>query len=67
MITTKTLNHYLEALGSVFVHYAWRMQKDRRYELAMRTCGYPVVYVMSLFALLLIDPVSLAQILVSGV
>ena len=42
-------------LGSIFVYYAVRMQNDHSYELSMRTFSYSIVYLMILFALLLVD------------
>ena len=42
-------------LGSGFLYYAIRMQFDHSDRLAMKTFSYSIIYLMALFALLLID------------
>lgn len=42
-------------LGGGFLYYALRMQSDQGYELSMKTFSYSVLYLMLLFALLLVD------------
>src|SRR5690606_7311171 len=42
-------------LGGGFLYYAIRMQHDHSDTLAMKTFSYSIVYLMALFALLLID------------
>lgn len=42
-------------LGGGFLYYAIRMQKDHSDRLAMQTFSYSIIYLMALFALLLID------------
>ena len=42
-------------LNAVFLWYAVRMQRDTGHRLPMRTFGYSIVYLMLLFALLLVD------------
>lgn len=42
-------------LGGGFLYYAIRMQFDKNDRLAMQTFSYSIVYLMALFALLLID------------
>ncbi len=42
-------------LGGGFLYYAIRMQKDHSDRLAMKTFSYSIIYLMALFALLLID------------
>jgi len=42
-------------LGGGFLYYAIRMQFDKSDRLAMKTFSYSIVYLMALFALLLID------------
>lgn len=42
-------------LGGIFLYYAIRMQVDHSDRLAMRTFSYSIVYLMALFAILLID------------
>ncbi|MDZ7661757.1 heme o synthase [Thiohalophilus sp.] len=42
-------------LGGVFLYYAIRMQSDKDTKIAIKTFGYSIVYLMGLFALLLID------------
>lgn len=43
------------ALDAGFLYYAIRMQKDTSDRLAMQTFSYSIVYLMALFAILLID------------
>ncbi|MFO8025140.1 heme o synthase [Thiohalophilus sp.] len=42
-------------LGGIFLYYAIRMQSDRDPKIAIKTFGYSILYLMLLFALLLID------------
>jgi heme o synthase len=42
-------------LGGIFLYYAVRMQIDHSDRLAMRTFSYSIIYLMALFAVLLID------------
>lgn len=42
-------------LGGIFLYYAIRMQSDRDPRIAIKTFGYSILYLMLLFALLLID------------
>ena len=42
-------------LGGIFLYYAIRMQTDHSDELAKKTFGYSITYLMLLFAVLLID------------
>lgn len=42
-------------LGSIFLYYAIRMQVDHSDRLAMRAFSYSIIYLMALFAVLLID------------
>ncbi|MEX2353239.1 MAG: heme o synthase [Gammaproteobacteria bacterium] len=42
-------------LGGVFLYYAIRMQRDHSDRLAMKTFSYSIVYLMALFAFLLVD------------
>lgn len=45
-------------LGGIFLYYALKMQSDQSYQLTMKTFGYSIVYLMVLFALLLIDHIG---------
>ena len=42
-------------LNAGFLYYAIRMQKDHSDRLAMQTFSYSIIYLMALFAVLLID------------
>jgi len=42
-------------LDGIFLYYAIRMQFDHNDRLAMQTFGWSIMYLMLLFALLLID------------
>ncbi|MDY6978374.1 MAG: heme o synthase [Pseudomonadota bacterium] len=42
-------------LGGIFLYYAIRMQSDKDPKIAIKTFGYSILYLMLLFALLLID------------
>ncbi len=42
-------------LGAWFLYYALRMQKDHSDRLAMQTFSYSIVYLLALFAFLLVD------------
>ena len=42
-------------LGAIFLYYAIRMQSDKDKALPMKTFGYSIIYLMLLFAALLID------------
>lgn len=42
-------------LGGIFLYYAIRMQSGKDPKIAIKTFGYSIVYLMGLFALLLID------------
>ncbi|MFP4609855.1 MAG: heme o synthase [Thiohalophilus sp.] len=42
-------------LGGIFLYYAIRMQSDKDPKIAIKTFGYSIVYLMGLFALLLVD------------
>jgi len=42
-------------LGGIFLYYAIRMQRDHSDRLAMKTFSYSIVYLMALFAFLLVD------------
>lgn len=42
-------------LGAVFLNYAVRMMRTRDDKVAIRTFGYSIVYLMALFAFLLVD------------
>ena len=42
-------------LGGWFLYYAVRMQKDHSDELAMQTFYYSIIYLLALFAFLLVD------------
>ena len=42
-------------LGAIFLYYAIRMQSDKDKDLPMKTFGYSIIYLMLLFAALLID------------
>ena len=42
-------------LGGIFLYYAIRMQSDRDPRIAIKSFGYSILYLMLLFALLLID------------
>jgi heme o synthase len=43
------------ALGGWFLYYAIRMQKDHSDQLAMKTFSFSIVYLLALFAFLLVD------------
>lgn len=43
------------ALGAVFLYHAWRLMHDESGRQAMKTFGYSIVYLMALFAFLLVD------------
>ncbi len=43
------------SLGAVFLYHAWRLMHDENDEHAMKTFGYSIVYLMALFAFLLVD------------
>jgi len=51
------LPYFLAAavLGAVFLIYAWRLYRDPENRLAMPTFGYSILYLMLLFAALLVD------------
>jgi protoheme IX farnesyltransferase len=42
-------------LGSGFLYHAWALMRDDSGKQAMRTFGYSIVYLMALFAFLLVD------------
>ncbi len=42
-------------LGGVFLCHAWRLMHDETGKQAMKTFGYSIVYLMALFAFLLVD------------
>ena len=42
-------------LGGIFLYYAIRMQSDKDPKIAIKTFGFSILYLMLLFALLLID------------
>jgi protoheme IX farnesyltransferase len=42
-------------LGGVFLYHAWLLMRDETDAHAMRTFGYSIVYLMALFAFLLVD------------
>lgn len=42
-------------LGGIFIFYAIRLQSGKDEKIAMKTFGYSIIYLMLLFALLLID------------
>jgi protoheme IX farnesyltransferase len=42
-------------LGAGFLHHAWALMRDVSDKQAMRTFGYSIVYLMALFAFLLVD------------
>jgi len=42
-------------LGAIFLYYAIKMQSDKDPKIAIKTFGYSILYLMLLFALLLID------------
>jgi protoheme IX farnesyltransferase len=42
-------------LGGIFLIYAIRMQSNKDPKIAIKTFGYSILYLMALFALLLID------------
>ena len=42
-------------LGAVFLRYAWKLLEPPDEFFAMRAFKYSIVYVMALFALLLVD------------
>ena len=42
-------------LGGVFLYHAWLLMRDETDAHAMRTFGYSIVYLMALFAVLLVD------------
>ncbi|QKT03286.1 protoheme IX farnesyltransferase [Ectothiorhodospiraceae bacterium 2226] len=43
------------ALGAGFLYYAWRLKRTEDPQIAIRTFGYSIFYLMWLFAFLLID------------
>ena len=42
-------------LGIGFLYHAWRLMRDDSGKQAMKTFGYSIIYLMALFAFLLID------------
>jgi hypothetical protein len=42
-------------LGAVFLYHAWALMRDVSDKQAMKTFGYSIVYLMALFAFLLVD------------
>ena len=42
-------------LGVVFIRHAWALMRDQSGKWAMKTFGYSIVYLMALFAFLLVD------------
>ncbi|MGB5725821.1 MAG: heme o synthase, partial [Thiogranum sp.] len=42
-------------LGAVFLYHAWALMQDVSERQAMKTFGYSIVYLMALFAFLLVD------------
>jgi protoheme IX farnesyltransferase len=42
-------------LGAVFLYHAWALMRDVSGKQAMKTFGYSIVYLMALFAFLLVD------------
>ena len=44
-----------ERVDAVFLNYAIRMQSGKDERIAMKTFGYSILYLMLMFALLLID------------
>ena len=42
-------------LGAVFLYHAWALMRDISDKQAMKTFGYSIVYLMALFAFLLVD------------
>jgi len=42
-------------LGAGFLYHAWRLMRDDSGRQAMKTFGYSIVYLMALFAFLLVD------------
>jgi protoheme IX farnesyltransferase len=43
------------ALGGGFLYHAWLLMRDKSGKQAMKTFGYSIVYLMALFAFLLVD------------
>jgi protoheme IX farnesyltransferase len=42
-------------LGAVFLYHAWALMRDKSGGQAMKTFGYSIIYLMALFAFLLVD------------
>ena len=54
-------------LGGIFLYYAILMQKDQGPELTMKTFSYSIIYLMVLFALLLVDHLGASVLQATGI